>query len=350
MSNILSLAKSYEKYFKIGAAVACGNIDSYTEVLREHFNSVTPENEMKYISTEPEEGKFTFGDADKIFDTARKQGIKVRAHAPVWHNQTGGWMFKDGEKTASPELIYQRIDAHSKALCERYNADVYAWDVVNEAVTDAVPDDAVGDAAIYRDSDYFKICGADFIAAAFRSMDKYSPNAQLFYNDYNECDPAKRGRIVSLIKRLKEQGCRVDGLGMQQHYFGSPDYDELKRSIEIYAELGLRLHITELDVSIMATFGHNVFPPSAEDIERLKASRPEDIAAIEDIYLKLFEIYRSYSDVIDCVTTWGVADDYTWMDGFVPHDNAPIVKQHPLLFDVNHAPKACVSKLIATTK
>ena len=315
MSNILSLAKSYEKFFKIGAAVACKNIDSYTDILREHFNSVTPENEMKYISTEPEEGKFTFGDTDKIFDTARALGIKVRAHAPVWHNQTGGWMYKDGDKPATPELIYQRIDAHSKALCERYNNDVFAWDVVNEAVIDEVPEGASGDAAIYRDSEYFKLCGADFIAAAFRSMDKYSPNAQLFYNDYNECDP-----------------------------------DELKRSIEIYAGLGLRLHITELDVSIMATFGHNVFPPSAEDIERLKASRPEDIAAIEDIYLKLFEIYRSYSDVIDCVTTWGVADDYTWMDGFVPHDNAPAVKQYPLLFDIHHAPKACISKLIAAAK
>ena len=84
--------------------------------------------------------------------------------------------------------------------------------------------------------------------------------------------------------------------------------------------------------------------------ERLKASRPEDIAAIEDIYLKLFEIYRSYRDVIDCVTTWGVADDYTWMDGFVPHDNAPAVKQYPLLFDIHHAPKACISKLIAAAK
>ncbi len=350
MSNILSLAKSYEKYFKIGAAVAARNIESYEDVLREHFNSVTPENEMKYSETEPEEGRFTFERADKIFSTARKLGIKVRAHAPVWHNQTGGWMYKDGDHDASPELIYQRIDAHIKALCERYNDDVYAWDVVNEAVTDEVEDGAQGDAAIYRSSEYFKLCGADFITAAFRAMDKYSPNAQLFYNDYNECDPKKSERIVRLIKRLKEQGCRIDGMGMQQHYFSCPDYDELKRSIEVYAQLGLRLHITELDVSIMAGFGHNVFPPSEEDIKRLKASSPEDIARVEDIYLKLFEIYRSYSDVIDCVTTWGVADDYTWMDEFVPHDNAPVVKQYPLLFDIHHAPKACVEKLINAAK
>ena len=134
--NNISLAKAYEKYFRIGAAVSHRNIDSYADVLSQHFNSITPENEMKYSETEPEEGKFTFDRADKIFGTARKLGIKVRAHAPVWHNQTSAWMYKDGDRPAAPELIYERIEAHTKALCERYNSDVYAWDVVNEAAID----------------------------------------------------------------------------------------------------------------------------------------------------------------------------------------------------------------------
>ena len=103
MNELPSLAKAYEKYFKIGAAVASVNIDSYEEILTKHFNSITPENEMKYLLTEPEEGKFTFDAADKIFDTARRMGIKVRAHAPVWHNQTADWMYKDGDKPAAPE-------------------------------------------------------------------------------------------------------------------------------------------------------------------------------------------------------------------------------------------------------
>ena len=352
MNNAISLAKAYEKYFKIGAAVAAWNIDSYADVLKQHFNSITPENEMKYSETEPREGEFTFEKVDKIFDTARNMGIKVRAHAPVWHNQTGEWMYKDGDRPAPPELIYERIDAHFKKLCERYNKDVYAWDVVNEAIIDEQAKDQIGESDTYRNSEYFKLCGSGFIAAAFRSMDKYSPDAQLFYNDYSECDPVKRTRIVRLIRELQEKGCRIDGFGMQQHYFARPDYDELKRSIETYASLGLRLHITELDVNLMATVEHGTErlkpgdPGFDEYIREVMSPTPEKLAEIENIYIRLFEIYRSYSDVIDCVTTWGVADDYTWLDFFGMREDKPKIKQHPLLFDTKHLPKKCVQTII----
>ncbi|MBQ5312397.1 MAG: endo-1,4-beta-xylanase [Oscillospiraceae bacterium] len=347
-----SLCKAYEKYFRIGAAVSCRNVDSYADILPQHFNSITPENEMKYSATEPEEGIFTFDNADKIFGAARKMGIKVRAHAPVWHNQTGEWMYKDGGRPAAPELIYERIDAHTKALCERYNNDVYAWDVVNEAVIDEQAADQIGDSDTYRYSEYYKLCGSGFIEAAFHSMDRYSPDAQLFYNDYSECDPVKRTRIVRLIRELQEKGCRIDGFGMQQHYFAKPDFDELKRSIETYASLGLRLHITELDVNLMATMNERVErlkpgdPGFEEYIRQAMSPTPEKLAEIEDIYIRLFEIYRSYSDVIDCVTTWGVADDYTWLDYFGMKKDRPRIKQYPLLFNTDHTPKACVKKLI----
>ncbi|MBR6873205.1 MAG: endo-1,4-beta-xylanase [Ruminococcus sp.] len=352
MDAAFSLAKAYEKYFKIGAAVSFMNVGSYEDILAQHFNSITPENEMKYSETEPEEGRFTFEAADKIFDTARRLGIKVRAHAPVWHNQTAPWMFDNKGRPAPPELIYERIDAHSKALCERYNADVYAWDVVNEAAHDDAPG-AAGGSPVYRDSEYFRRCGADFIAAAFRSMDRYSPDAQLFYNDYSECDPAKRERIVALIRTLKEKGCRIDGLGMQQHYFVRPDYDELKRSIEIYASLGLRLHITELDVALIATLREGELslrpgePGFKDHLKQVLAPTPERLSKLGEIYLRLFEIYRSYSDVIDCVTTWGVADDHTWLDFFNPDPAMPQMKQYPMLFTEDHEPKPFVAELIA---
>ena len=351
MNENLSLAKAYKKHFKIGAAVSHLNIEGYVGLLAKHFSSMTTENELKYWDTEPEEGKFTFENADKIFDVARRLDIKVRAHAPVWHWATGEWMFKDGGKPAAPELIYERIEAHTKALCERYNDDVYAWDVVNEACRDEAPEDP-SESPIYRNSEYFKVCGPGYIEAAFRAMDKYSPKAQLFYNDYSECVPEKRERIVRLIQDLREKGCRIDGFGMQQHHFAAPDYDEIKRSIEIYAALGLRLHVTELDVSLMATLnpGEKRLKPGDPGFEGyVKAAThptPEKLSAISDIYVRLFDIYRSYSDVIDCVTTWGVADDYTWLDGFGVDPDMPKVKQYPLMFDLHHQPKACVNRII----
>ena len=354
MGEIISLAKSYEKYFRIGAAVSPFVIASKHGLICRHFNSLTAENEMKYEPTEPEEGRFCFDRADAVVALAREMGIRIRAHAPVWHNQTPAWMYRDGDRPAAPELIYERIDAHSRALCERYNGDVYAWDVVNEATRDDVPDPVKnpGESPVYRNSEYFKLCGTGFIEAAFRSMDKYAPDAQLCYNDYSECVPEKRDRIVALIRNLQEKGCRVDGVGMQQHHFAEPDYDEIRRSIEIYADLGLRIHVTELDVSMMATVNRGdrrLKPgePGFEDyIREVMNATPEKLDKINEIYVRLFEVYRSYADVIDCVTTWGVADDYTWLDFFGADRKMPRVKQHPLLFDEQGQPKPCVYQLI----
>ena len=354
MTGLFSLAKAYEKYFKIGATVSPEQIANHRGLIMQHFSSLTAENDMKYEPIEPEEGKFCFDRADATVALAREMGIRIRAHAPVWHNQTPAWMYLDGDKPAAPELIYARIDAHTKAMCERYGKDVYAWDVVNEATRDDVPDPEKnpGESPVYRHSEYYKLCGSGFIEAAFRSMEKYAPDAQLFYNDYSECVPEKRERIVALIRALREKGCRVDGVGMQQHHFAAPDYDEIKRSIEIYAALGLRIHVTELDVSMMATFnsGNTRLKPGdsgfAEYIQEAMKATPEKLAKIDEIYVKLFEIYRSYADVIECVTTWGIADDWTWLDFFGMNRNMPRIKQHPLLFDVDGRPKPCVYSLI----
>ena len=348
--EMISLAKAYEKYFKIGAAVSPRQIRIHRDILIQHFNSLTAENEMKFALTEPEEGQFHFERADAIVAMAREMGIKIRAHAPVWHNQTPQWMYRNGDKPAAPELIYERIDAHNKAMCERYNADVYAWDVVNEATRDDNP--GPGESPIYRESEYFRLCGTGFMEAAFHSVAQYAPEAQLFYNDYNECMPEKRDRIVTLIRDLRDRGCRIDGIGMQQHHFTEPDYDEIKRSIEIYASMGLRIHVTELDISMMATVHHegNRIKPGepgfVEYINEVLKTTPEKLAKIDQIYVKLFEIYRSYADAIDCVTTWGVADDYTWLDYFGTDRNMPKIKQHPLLFDEAGQPKPCVIQMV----
>ncbi len=358
MNETVSLAKAYEKYFRIGAAVSPWQIRAHHGLLLQHFNSLTAENEMKYAVTEPEEGRFSFEKADAIVAMAREMGVKIRAHAPVWHNQTPDWMYRDGDRPAAPELIYERIDAHSKVMCERYGQDVYAWDVVNEATRDEAfdPENMPGESPVYRNSEYYKLCGPGFIEAAFRSMEKYAPDSQLFYNDYSECVPEKRDRIIRLIRDLREKGCRVDGIGMQQHHFAVPDYDEIRRSIEMYAELGLRIHVTELDVSMMATVNAGTErlkpgdPGFEEYIREVMKATPEKLARIDEIYVRLFEIYRSYADVIDCVTTWGIADDYTWLDFFGMDRNLPRIKQHPLLFDEQGQPKPCVFRLIEAVK
>lgn len=326
-----SFCESYKKYFDIGAAVNPWSIKKYGDLLKKHFNSVTCENEMKYIITHPEEDKYDFSKADEIVSFAKANGMKVRGHAPVWHSQTPNWIFKDGDHLASRELVYERLEQHIKAMAEHFGDDVYCWDAVNEACIDTLPEFQIkfmGNET-YRTSRYLTACGFEYVAKAYELWGKYAPNAKLFFNDYNECDPLKRERIVNLIKDVQRAGAPIYGMGMQSHYsIHFPEMDEVKRSIETYAGLGLHLHITEMDISFyMDPFRDPEIVPTEEQIEK-QAS----------IYEKLFEMYRSYSDVIDSVTLWGVTDATSWI-------SRPDRKNWPLPFDVDGNPKPFIEKI-----
>ena len=335
MSEILSLCQAYAKYFDIGAAVTPATIVSHGDILKQHFNSLTCENQMKYSVIHPEEGRYDFSGADAVVAFAKENGMRMRAHAPVWHNQTPDWIFKQGDRMAPRELIYERLEQHIKTVAERYNDAVYCWDVVNEATCDTVDPRHIARYGneVYRQTRYLTACGVEYLEKAYHLMRKYSPFAQLFYNDYNECDPLKRERIYTLMKNLLDRGAPLQGFGMQTHYsIYSPDMDEVKRSIETYASLGLRLHITEMDISFYKDPSEPEIVPTAELMERQTK-----------VYEQLFELYRSYSDVIDSVTLWGVADDRSWL-------SSPSRKNWPLLFDENHEAKPVVSKLIEAAK
>ena len=331
MNELLSLCKAYRKYFDIGAAVNTTTIVQNADILKRHFNSVTCENEMKYGRVQPEEGHFTFEDADKIVAFAKENHMHIRGHAPVWHNQTPDWFHLQGGRPAPRELVYERLDAHIKTVAEHFGDAVYCWDVVNEATTDTVPErhlQRYGNET-YRQTKYLNACGIEYLEKAYHLMRKYSPKAQLFYNDYNECDPLKRERIYTLMKNLLDVGAPLQGFGMQNHYsIYSPDIDEVKKSIETYASLGLRLHITEMDLSCYRSWDDPEIELT-EEIMDLQARR----------YESLFELYRSYSDVIDSVTFWGVADDTSWL-------SRGSRKNWPLIFDMNGQPKPVLERLI----
>lgn len=330
-----SLAGAYKKYFDIGAAVSPNTIVSHAELLKQHFNSLTCENQMKYEVVQPEEGKFCFEEADKIVAFAKENGMRMRAHAPVWHAQTPDWFFKQGDRPAPRELVYERMEQHIKTVAEHFGNAVYCYDVVNEATTDTVDPRHLARFGneTYRQSKYLTLCGIEYLEKAYHLMRKYAPNAQLFYNDYNECDPLKRERIYTLMKNLLDRGAPLQGCGMQTHYnIFKPEMDEVKKSIETYASLGLRIHITEMDISFYKEFTDPQIEPTQEQLEKQAK-----------IYEDLFGLYRSYSDVVDSVTFWGVADDRSWLSN-------PRRRNWPLAFDVNHQPKPFVAKLIEAAK
>jgi endo-1,4-beta-xylanase len=319
--DLPKLHEAFKQRFRIGAAVNPKTLATHADLLKHHFNSVTAENEMKFESLQPVEGQFTFEAADQLIDFATVNGMGVRGHTLVWHNQTPKWVFEnaDGAQVSSVTLL-SRMKAHIETVVSRYKGRIYAWDVVNEAISDK-------DGEFLRPSKWLEIAGEDFIAKAFEYAHEADSNALLFYNDYNESVPEKREKIYSRVRSLMEKGVPIHGVGLQAHWnLENPSIDEIRAAIERYARLGLALHITELDVSVFH------FNDRRTD---LTEPTEEMLARQAERYRQMFRLFNEYSEHIVSVTFWGASDDYTWLDHFPVRGR----KNWPFLFDEKQNPK-----------
>ncbi|MFD0671283.1 endo-1,4-beta-xylanase [Cohnella sp. GCM10027633] len=321
------LHEAFAGDFDIGAAVNPRTIAQAGGLIAEQFNSLTAENEMKFASVHPSEDVYTFDRADEIVAFAKSHGQRMRGHTLVWHNQTTEWVFRDTHGgPVDKTTLLARMKSHIDTVVGRYKNDVYCWDVVNEAVTD-------DGSALLRTSPWLDIAGEDFIAKAFEYAHEADPKALLFYNDYNECDPGKRERIYALVRSLKERGAPIHGIGLQAHWsLASPTPDAIRASIERYAQLGLKLHVTEMDISVFEWDDRRT---------DLKSPTAEMLARQEERYDEVFRLFREYREFIASVTFWGAADDYTWLDDFPVRGR----KNWPFLFDEQHRPKASFDKV-----
>lgn len=326
--EIPSLQQVYQDYFNIGAAVNLRTIDSQQELLSKHFNSITAENDMKFEELQPLEGQFTFEKADKLAAFASENGMKMRGHTLVWHNQTPDWVFQDGkgEKIDRDQLL-QRMKDHITTVMQRYKGQIYGWDVVNEAVTDEGPE-------LFRKTNWLDIIGEDYIEKAFEYAHEADPDALLFYNDYNESNPQKREKIYQLVKSLVDKGVPIHGVGLQAHWnLVNPSIEDIRSAIERYASLGLQLQLTELDVSVFT------FEDKRTDLTEPTSEMNEKQS---ERYEQMFQLLREYQEVITAVTFWGAADDYTWLNDFPVKGR----KNWPFLFDEHDNPKESFWKVI----
>ncbi|CAM4324436.1 endo-1,4-beta-xylanase [Paenibacillus alkaliterrae] len=330
-SNHRIIPKLYEAFsqsFDIGAAVNARTIQTQRELLAYHFNSVTPENEMKFESLHPLEDTYTFEKADEIASFAKTQGMKLRGHTLVWHNQTPDWLFQDAKGgTVDAKTLLARMKSHIDTVVSRYKDSIYAWDVVNEVIADEGTE-------LLRQSKWLDIAGEGFIAKAFEYAHEADPNALLFYNDYNESHPAKREKIYTLVKGLVDRGVPINGVGLQAHWnITNPGLDDIRSAIELYASLGLQLQITEMDVSV---FEHG------DRRTDLTAPTEQMNELLTERYEQFFKLFREYEQHITAVTFWGAADDYTWLDYFPVRSR----KNWPLLFDEQQQPKKAFWRVV----
>ena len=327
-SDARGLKDYYKNYFPIGVAVAPRNLKGdEARLILEQFNSLTPENAMKMAPIHPKENEYYWNDADSIVNFAQHHGLRVRGHNLCWHNQTPTWLFKDENgNQVTKKVLLQRLKDHITTVVSRYKGKIYAWDVVNEAVSDKPGE-------YLRNSLWYQVCGEEYIAKAFEYAHEADPAALLFYNDYNEISTIKRDKIYRLIKSLKDSGVPVGAIGLQGHWaINEPSKAQLDSTLQRLGSLGLPLQITELDISVYPK-EHNARETRPEDADTVFTSEKENKQM--EIYKMCFELFRKYKNLISGVTFWNISDRSSWLDNFPVRNR----KDYPLLFDRNLYPK-----------
>ena len=308
--DIPDLHSVLDPYFTIGAAVPPKFVDPeniHSRLLLKHYMALVPGNAMKPDALQPVEGSFKWADADRIVRFANSTGMKVRGHTLLWHTQIPAWFFtdpKDPKKEAGRELLLMRMKTHIQTVMEHYRRDVDSWDVVNEVLSDRKG---------LRDRDegsrWLSIIGPDYIEKAFIYAREADPEAKLVINDYNlESDSRKRDEMYALVKNLLARKVPVDAVGLQMHIsISGPSVLEIRRAIEKLASLGVKVQITEMDVSIY---------PNGD--APMKSPDPATLLAQGKRYKEIFDLFKEEAGKgnLDMVVMWGCADDDTWLDSF----------------------------------
>lgn len=339
------LKDAYKDDFLIGAALSASIIreqnPKLVALIDKDFNSITPENCMKWEEVRNADGSWKWADADAFVDFGLKHNLHMVGHTLGWHSQIPDSVFKnkDGNYISKDELAKKQKE-HITTIVSRYKGKLGAWDVVNEAV---------GDDGKMRDSHWYKIMGDDFLLNAFNLAHEVDPKAHLMYNDYNNERPEKRQVTLDMLKRLQKRKAPIHGLGMQAHISLETNLQDFEDSILAYSALGLKIHLTELDIDVLPSVWNlpvaeisTRFEYKPERDPYIKGLPKEVDEKLAKVYEALFKILVKHRDKVERVTFWGVSDDASWLNGF------PIKGRtnYPLLFDRNQQPKAAYFRLL----
>lgn len=343
-----SLKNAFAGKFYIGTALnqrqITGRDAASLKVVKHQFNAIAPENCMKIAELQPKEGEFDFSVADKFVEFGELNGMLITGHSLIWHSQAPHWFFTDslGNDVTRQEMI-KRMKNHIETVVGRYKGRIKGWDVVNEAIMED---------GSWRKSKFYQIVGDDFIKLAFQFAHEADPDAELYYNDYNEWYPGKRDAIVKMIRDLKAEGIRIDGIGMQGHVgMEGPSLEEYEKAIVAYGNEGVKVMVTELDMSILPSPRRgNIGADISTNYEYNKEINPYTDGLIpkekqEEWDAKMagfFALFLKHSNIITRVTLWGVSDGSSWKNNFPVRGRT----DYPLLFDRDLQPKSIVPKLI----
>jgi endo-1,4-beta-xylanase len=295
-----------------GTAVAAGNlnISQYTNVLSTQFNGLTPENEMKWDTTEPSQNSFNFSSADTLVSYAQSHNMKIRGHTLVWYSQLPGWV----SNLSGSSTVLSAMNNHITQEMTHFKGKIWYWDVVNEAFNE--------DGS--RRSDVFQNqIGNNYIANAFTTAHSVDPNAKLCINDYNiEGQNAKSNAVYSLVQSLKSSGVPIDCVGFQSHLIVGQVPSDFQANLQRFAALGVDVQLTELDIRMPT-------PASSANLQQQASD-----------YSKVISACMAVSRCTD-MTVWGVDDGHSWVPNTFSGQGAA------LLFDANYQQKPAFTSVLA---
>lgn len=348
--KIPSLKKVFKNDFYVGVAMIRpqieGKLPKDVALIKQQFNSISPANVLKWAPVQPEPHKFNFGPADKYVQFGIKNHMFIIGHNLVWHKQVPKWVFLNKEgKLVSRSVLLKRMKYHIDKVVGRYKGKINGWDVVNEALAEN---------GKLRKTKWLKIIGPDYIEKAFEYAHQADPHAQLYYNDFNLWKPAKREGVIRLVKQLQKKGIRIDGIGMQGHwYLHQPAISQIEASIKAFSKLGVKVMISELDISVLPIPKHHDNPPPSIRYSHNPALNPyakglpDSVKqALANRYASIFKVLLKYHKDITRVTFWGLNDKESW------RNNWPVVGRtdYPLLFNGNNQPKKAFYSVIKTAE
>jgi endo-1,4-beta-xylanase len=343
-----SLKTSFKDQFLIGTALNSAyysRLDMTSEqLIKTQFNSITAENAMKWEVIHPQPDVYDFKEADKFVLFGQEEEMSIIGHTLIWHSQLPDWVVSTSSRKDTA-VILKRIKDHISTVMGRYKGRVKGWDVVNEALEEN---------GTFRNSDYMRVLGESYIRKAFEMAAQADPKAELYYNDYNIELPAKREGAIRLIKNLKKKGVRIDGVGIQGHWgLNSPSIEDIETSIIEFSRLGVKVMITELDISVLPNSWDAQGADVSKNFEYNKTmdpytnGLPESVQArLAERYREIFEVFSRHEDKISRVTFWGVQDGDSWLN------NWPVKGRtnYPLLFDRDFKPKQAFYSVIKTVE
>lgn len=344
----VSLKDVFKGDFVVGAAINAGQITGQDRrgdaIVEAQFNSISPENALKWERVHPLLGEYDFRLADRYVEFGREHGMFIVGHNLVWHSQVPAWVFRDSKgDLLSRDALLARMRDHISTVVGRYKGKIQSWDVVNEALNED---------GTMRQSMWEKIIGDDYVAKAFEYAHQADPRAQLTYNDYDLENPAKRKGAIALIEKLQAEGVPITSVGLQNHdNLTTPTAEQEDATISAFGALGLKVAISELDIDVLPAAGRQ----DTADVNFHVAQNPKLNPYVNGLpkavqqelarrYADLFRVFVNHAGVVTRVTFWGVTNRDSWLN------NRPVRGRtnYPLLFGRDGEPTPAFDAVVNT--